>query len=309
MIPSKILIAMASALLLGLAAPACAAETVKVATARGDVTVAANPAKVIVFDLAALDTLDAFGVKVAGVPGSNLPASLEKFKVDDYAKVGSLFEPDYEAVNALEPDLIIIGGRSAAKYDDLAKIAPVIDLTTDPKDFSGSVSRNALTLGAIFGKTDEAEARLARLKASVADLTVLTKDIGNGLILLTTGGKVSAYGPGSRFGQLHDQFGIAPADPDLDVAAHGQGVSFEFILETNPDWLFVIDRDAAVGRGGEAAAKILDNELVAKTHAWQSGKVVYLDPVKMYLTTSGIRSEQGIVDELAAAIGKLKANP
>src|SRR5690606_41003609 len=70
---------------------------------------------------------------------------------------------------------------------------------------------------------------------------------------------ISAYGPGSRFGILHDTLGVAPAVEDVEAATHGEAISFEFILETNPDWLFVVDRDAATGEGGEAAAQVLED--------------------------------------------------
>lgn len=297
----------ASVILLGMlhAPHAADAAEITVATARGEVTLPEKPEKVVVFDLAALDTLDALGVSVHGVPGSNIPPSLEKYMAADYTKVGSLFEPDYEAVNALEPDLIIVGARSAAKFEDLARLATTIDMSTDPKDYAGSIRRNALTLGRIFGKEDIAKALVGKLEASIAALREKAKGKGRALVLLTTGGKISAYGPGSRFGQLHDQYGMAAADPSLDVATHGQAVSFEYILKTNPDWLFVVDRDAAIGNNsGQPAARLLDNELVAKTNAWKNGRVVYLDPVKMYLTASGIRAEQGVVDEISAALGE-----
>ncbi|MGF0540699.1 siderophore ABC transporter substrate-binding protein [Agrobacterium sp. ES01] len=284
------------------ACPAISAD-ITVETARGPISVPEKPANVAVFDLSSLDTLHTLGVDVAGVPGSNLPPSLEQYKVDNYTKIGTLFEPDYETLNALQPDLIIIGGRSAAKHDELAKLAPVIDLTADSNNFGASIMRNATTLGAIFGKQAEVNDRIAKLEASVADLTVLGAKAGKALIVLTTGGKMSAYGPGSRFGELHGRFGIAAADPDLTVETHGQVVSYEYILEKNPDWLFVIDRDAAIGQSkGQSAEQMLDNDLVHATNAWKKGQVVYLDPVKMYLTSGGLAAEQGIVDDIASAL-------
>ena len=57
------------------------------------------------------------------------------------------------------------------------------------------------------------------------------------LIVLGSEGKVSAYGPNSRFGLIHDVFGFKPADEKIEVSTHGQNVSFEYIVETNPDIL------------------------------------------------------------------------
>ena len=56
---------------------------------------------------------------------------------------------------------------------------------------------------------------------------------------------MSAYGPNSRFGLVHDVLGYKAVDEKIDVSTHGQNITFEYIVEKNPDVLFVIDRDAA----------------------------------------------------------------
>lgn len=285
-------------------APTAMAETLKIEHSSGVTDVEKNPKTVLVYDFGMLETLDMLGIPVAGVPGAAIPPSLEKYKADSYPKIGTLFEPDYEAINAAEADLVIVGGRSQAKYADVAKIAPTIDLTSDDKDLIGSVKKNAEILGQIFGKEAEIKASVEKLDASIEKLRGIAAEKGTGLILLTTGGKISAYGKGSRFGVLHDVFGIKPADAELQVATHGQAVSYEYILETNPDWIFVVDRDAAIGQQAQPAAALLDNELVRQTKAWKDGHVVYLDSAKLYLTASGLKSQQDIVDQLTQALEK-----
>lgn len=279
-----------------------AAAPLTIAHASGTTEAPARPARTVVFDLGALDTLDALGVPIAGVPKWRMPPPLARYEDARYAKVGSLFVPDEEAVHALKPELIVIGSRVRDKYERLARIAPTIDLTADPRDFYGSIARNAQTLGRLHGREAEVAAKLRRLDASIAQLRQQTAAAGNALILMTTGGKISAHGPGSRFGVLHDQFGMAAADRALKPATHGQAVSYEYILRINPDWLFVIDRDAAIGAQGKSAQQLLDNPLVARTKAWKSRRVVYLDPVPLYLTSAGLRSEQLIVDTIIAAL-------
>ncbi len=289
------------------AAPA--AETgsggeVTVTPPQGETTVALNPQRVVVFDYSALDTLDQLGIPVIGVPQASLPPALAKYRSDEYANVGTLFEPDYELVNSLKPDLIVAGGRSAAVYPQLAEIAPTIDVTVDNANFLESYKAANLMLGKIFGKEAEVERRLAAIEESIATLRSVSEESGyTGLILLTTGGKVNAYGPGSRFGLIHDLMGVRPAtDADAIAAAtHGDAVSFEFIQETNPDILFVIDRDAAIGEDGEAAAQLLNNELVASTSAWSSGRVIYLDGGNWYLAPNGLGTFASMIDEVASA--------
>lgn len=293
----------AGAMLLAGMLPATAAE-ITIKHAQGETKLPEAPQKVITFDISSLDTLDALGVKVIGVPTVKMQDYLSKYAADDYIKVGTLFEPDYEAVNAAQPDLIIVAGRSAAKYPELAKIAPTIDMTADAKDFVKSSEDNVRTLAKIFSKDKEAEAAIEKLNAKKDELKALTAKAGTGLLVLTTGGKMSAYGPGSRFGVLYDDLGVKPAADDIKPGGHGQPISFEYILEKNPDWLFVIDRDAAIGREGVAAEKFLDNAVVGQTNAWKNKQVVYLDGSAWYLNASGLTSMEKIVDQLIAGLKK-----
>jgi iron complex transport system substrate-binding protein len=280
------------------------AQEMTITHAQGETTLSGVPQTVITFDIAALDVLDALGVEVNGVPETNMPEYLSKYAGDAYEKVGSLFEPDYEAVNALQPDLIIVAGRSSTAYAELAAIAPTIDVSNVWSDFEGSIKANAQILGEIFDKTSEVEAMISEFDAVKADVQATTADAGTGLIVLTSGGEVTAYGPGSRFGWIHETAGVTPAIADVEAATHGDAISFEFILETDPDWLFVIDRDAATGTESAAAEEILDNELVAQTTAWSTGQVVYIDPVRSYIVNGGLPAFTALVQQIGDGVAE-----
>ncbi|RKH57477.1 siderophore ABC transporter substrate-binding protein [Corallococcus aberystwythensis] len=277
--------------------------------AQGSTVVAPNPKKVVVFDLATLDTLDALGVEVQGVAGEYFPGPLAKYAdAKKYPRFGTLFEPDYEALHAARPDLVITGGRSSARYAKLAAMVPTIDQVTDDAHFLVTVEGNTERLAAIFDKQEQARTLLEGLHQSIATLKGTTASRGKGLIVLTSGGRMSAYGPGSRFGVLHDTFGIPPAAPSLKASLHGEAVGSEFILETNPEWLFVIDRDAAIGEGG-GAQRLLDNELVRQTAAWKQGQVVYLEPANTYLLGGGIHSMRRLLEQISDVYAKPRQPP
>lgn len=280
------------------------AQTIAVQHSQGTTQIPVDPKKVVTFDLGALDILDALGIPVAGVPKTALPPSLAKYAQNSFEKIGTLFEPDYETVNAVSSDLIIVGDRSRGKYADLSKIAPTLDLSIEQKDYLGSVIANTRLVGRIFGKQAEAERLIGEVEQSVAKLKPVGTSAGTGLIVLTTGGKMSAYGPGSRFGLIHDALGFKPALENLAATTHGQAISAELVLKANPDWLFVLDRDGAVGQGGGAAQRVLDNELIAQTTAWKKGRIVYLDPMNWYLVGGGIQSLQANIDQIAKAVAK-----
>src|SRR5699024_3666416 len=110
----------------------------------------------------------------------------------------------------------------------------------------------------------------------------------NGLIVLANDDKISAYGPESRFGLIH-VFGIPAVDEGIEVSTHGQNVTFEYVVEQNPDLLYVIDRSAAIGEGS-AAEQVVENDLMEDTKAMQNDDIYYLDPDYWYLSGGGLQS-------------------
>lgn len=285
------------ALLTLLAAPAFA-ETIE--TARGPAELE-RPERVVVFDISALDTLDALGVVPVGVT-DNLYLSELAHLTDTAEPVGTLFEPNFEAVAALEPDLIIIGGRSSSQYDALAAIAPTIDMTIGGDSLIEDARARLMAYGTLFGKTEAATELAEGLDRAVADAKAAIAGKGTGMVLLTNGTKMSTFGPGSRFGWVHSDLGLPAA---LSTAAyegsHGEAVSFEFVQKANPDWLVVLDRAAAVGQEAESARQTLDNPLVRETTAWKQDQLVFLDPVSMYVATGGVRAISGLLGQITDA--------
>lgn len=279
-------------------------EEVTIEHELGKTTLEKNPEHVVVFDFGTLDTLDSLGVEVTGLPQMNIPSYLSKFESSDYKNAGGLKEPDFEAIYDMDPDLIIISGRQADLYEDFKDIAPTIYVELDAENYMESFKGNVEMIGKIFDKEKEAEKQLLDVEENMKALQEKTADIdGKGLITLSNGGKVSAYGPGSRFGIIHDVFGVPAVDEDLDVSTHGQNVSYEYIAENNPDYLFVVDRDAVVN--GEAAAKqTIENDLVKETTAFKEDQIVYLDPDIWYLSGGGLTSVQMMVDEIDSAVSK-----
>ncbi|VXA95175.1 petrobactin iron-siderophore ABC transporter (binding lipoprotein) [Arthrobacter sp. 9AX] len=277
--------------------------TITVEHAQGSTAnVPVNPDKVFTFDLGVLDTLDALGVEPAGVPEAAYPEALAKYSDVKYAKIGSLKEPDFEAVSAGDPDLIIISGRTAGAYGELSKIAPTIDLSIDAAQPMESFKAQAEKLGTIFNKSAEVEDQLAAVEAIVSDTKAKAATAGKGLIVLTSGGEVTAYGAGSRFGIIHDVLGV-PTAADVKVdGSHGEAISFEYIRQANPDLLYVINRDTATGADASAANPILDNELVKSTNAAKNNKVINLDPAGWYVVGYGLNNVKAMVDAVAASV-------
>lgn len=266
------------------------------------VVVDKNPETVVVFDFGVLDTLDELGIEVAGVPQVNVPSYLSKYEDEKYTNVGGLKEPDLETIHAMDPDVIFISGRQSEMYEELSKIAPTVFVGLDTSNYMESFKSNMNMLAEVFEKEDEVNAALTDIDERIAAVQEKTDASDEkALIVLGNQGKVSAYGPSSRFGVIHDVFGFKAADEKIEVSTHGQNITFEYILETNPDVLFVVDRDAAVG--GDASAKdSIENDLVKKTTAYENDAIYYLDPDYWYLSGGGLLSIKEMIAEIEATL-------
>lgn len=277
-------------------------ETITITHALGETAVTTNPERVVVFDLGILDSLDALGVNVIGVPQKSLPDYLSKYAGEEYTNIGTLKEPDMETIFALTPDLIIISGRQADYYEELSKIAPTVHLGVDNADYLGSFKNNMNVLGQIFGKEKEVATKVEDIEKAIAELNAkVTEKNVSGLVTLANDGEFSVYGQESRFGIIHKEFGVAPVDPTIEAGTHGQKATFEYVAEKNPQYIFVIDRGAVAG--GESPAKeLFDNELVARTDAYKNDNIVYLDPVIWYTSVGGFTSTAKMVEEVSAGI-------
>ncbi len=282
--------------------PAESSAPIVLEHAQGETTIDAPAQRIVVLDLGALDTLQALGVSdsVVGLTKTTvMPESLSDFEDDEkYAPVGSLKEPDMEAIAALDPDLVIAGFRSASLTEELSKNFKTIDVTFDGADgFYEGIEFSTNLIAKAVGQEEEAEKQLQEVSDALEDAKEKAPKGKTAMILMTSGGKVSAHGTDSRFGLVHTELGLEPAISDVEAEAHGDAISFEAIAEANPDIMYVVDRDAAIGEEGAAAKQVLDNELVSTTTAWSNDDVVYLDGGRWYIMIHGVDNAVEMLNE------------
>lgn len=279
--------------------------TVTVQLKQQEVTVPKDPKRVVVLDYGALDSLAALGLsdRVVGVPKDVLPTYLSAFSGSAYTNIGNLMEYNLETISQLKPDLIIISGRQAEKAKELAKIAPVLNLSIDSDHYMDSFHENMTALGTIFGVSDAVKTKVAAIDTRINDLkNTIANSPAKGLFLMTSGGKVRAFGPESRYTLLYDVLKLKTVMPDAKVdqnqEMHGQTVSFEYIGEMKPDYILYIDRDSAIGKG-DGTNGLATNPFVMETPAGQTGKIIRLDSGVWYLSGGGLTSLGLMLDDIA----------
>lgn len=309
-----------------------------------EVTVPYQPERVVVLDLANLDILDNLGLGdcIVGAPTITLPY-LQSYN-DNLPIVGTVKTPDLEAVMACEPDLILMGGRMAEYYDELNEIAPTLRLTTGSDDgLVEAIRANAKTIGTIFGETEQVDALLAQYDARIAALAafaegktcVLGMSTSGSFNLLGNDGRCSLIvnevgfdnigadaaatgssrgssdesdsserGSGESGGHGSSDGSAEGSDSSGSAPTHGNEVSFEAVVALNPAYIFVMDRDSAIGTSGaQLASEIMENELIMKTDAYQNGNLVILEnPGIWYLAEGGITSLGIMLEDLESAL-------
>jgi iron complex transport system substrate-binding protein len=261
---------------------------------------------------------------VAGVPKARMPAHLAGYEAERHAKIGTLFEPDAAALQALQPELIICGSRSANKFQELSAVAPTIDLSTSQSAFLASVTRNLLLLGRLFDRQAQAAARAEQMLTAVAGLQVQGAKAGKGLLLFVAGQGISPQPAQTRFGILYELLGIAPAVTAADLPApQARGANADatdaerarqaeqraaqlanLLAQRNPDWLFVLDRNAATGGQAVAEKLLADNAAVTGTTAWRRQQLVHLNAPDWYLVGGGVTVIEKTVAQVGAAFGR-----
>jgi len=260
---------------------------VEVTDAAGNkVTVPVNPKSVVSLDNRTFETLEAWGIKLAAVPKAVMAADSVYVKDDSVRDVGSHTEPKLEVIAAVNPDLVIVGQRFARYYEDIKKLVPqaaVIDLNFDVAADDGTAGEKLASgfkdttaaLGQIFGKKDEADALIARFDQALEAAKAAYNGTDTVMSVIVSGGNIGYAAPhnGRVWGPLYDLFGWKPALEINNSTTDHQGdeVSVEAIAQSNPDWLMVLDRDAAIS---SQENKIPAHEVIAKSAALQNTKAV-----------------------------------
>ena len=263
-----------------------------------------KPERVAILDMAALDIIDSIGEgdSVVGSATTSIEYLQDYVTNDAISNLGTIKEADLEAVMACGPEVIFIGGRLSSVYDDLSAIAPVVYLATDTeKGLVESVRDNASTIASIFGKEDEADALMAGFDERIAELAAFAEN-KTAIVGMCTSGGFNILGSDGRCSIISNEIGFENVGLDAEEATstHGNEASFEFVVEKNPKYIFVMDRDAAIGtEGAQLAQEIVENELVQGTDAYKNGNIVYLgNPAVWYTAEGGINALDIMLQDL-----------
>ncbi|WP_017579039.1 siderophore ABC transporter substrate-binding protein [Nocardiopsis valliformis] len=287
-------------------------STIEIEDNNGTQTVTSPPASVVALDNRTFETLSDWDIELSAAAVSLMPDTIDYTRDESLVDIGMHREPDLEAIVAAEPDLVINGQRFTDHQDDIASLVPdATILNLEPREgepFDDELKRQISVLGEIFDKQDEAEQLIEDFDAAVERVNEAYDEDDSVMAVTTSGGDIGylAPGVGRTLGPAFDIFGLTPALQVEGASDDHQGddISVEAIADSNPDWILVMDRDAAVAAdeaGYEEADKILsESEALASVNAVENEQIVYM-PLDTY-TNEGIQTYTEFFNAFADAL-------
>lgn len=284
---------------------------------RIDVAVPLDPHRLAVNDISVMDTLQQWDLLDRVVIGADtkslhylpaLPTTLKTFEK-------GLKDPQLEEIAAQKPDLTFISARLARFQAEFAKLGPVLNLAPNYaygalKSYEG----NLLSLGAIFEKTDLAEAAIADTRKRVGAIASIAKGRSCAVLMLT-GGRMNILAPKGRCALISDELGFTNVEPPRTSTAPkkrapGPKPTADQLREMNdktiakikaldPEYIFVLNKDLAVSVSRPVS---LETILAGNADMPNGKRIVQLTHSAWYLGEGGIKSMDVMLKDIEDAL-------
>lgn len=285
-------------------------DTRTVSDVFGEVTLPADPQRVICMEQQTLGNLLALGFPaerivgfaLGGYDASAFPELDGLVDVEELENVGDYAEPNAEAIVAADPDLILL----VAENTNEEFYGPILETLRQGGHpvfgaFNGYITvddgmRLLADVGVAAGREDEAAAKASEFRASITDLAERLEAAGP----VPTTGFLRVYPGGILYNTLMpllDELGVPGDRPTPDEFY--RELSAEQLGQFDHDVLFVSD-----GEDPDATMALLEsNPLWANLPAVQSGRVVLVPDVLWGASYSVLAFEQQLADIGAALLG------
>lgn len=263
-----------------------------------------NPTRVAFLGLDILDILDTVGFEKTGITevgmlfkSSNVKSLASFNNNKDVIDLGSHNAINYDKLDILNPELIILSSRTTSKKLELTLKYPqalIYDATQklSDGDLMQSINNNINFLKGVFPNIEEGlMTYYNNLVLDIAAIKVKSNDI-RALVIMLTGDELKYYGANSRFGMIYKDFGFSLSAPSISTDdSHGSALSYEMISEYNPEVIFVMDRTKAIGEDTAVDFnKLRAQTLVKNTIAGKNDAIYNLDGDAWYLTSGGFKA-------------------
>ncbi len=272
----------------------------------GTTEVPASPNRVVVLDTGELDSMIALGLTPVGaveaIAREGFPDYLAD-KVRGVQKVGTIQQPNVEAIAALKPELILSSKlRHEAIYDQLSRVAPTVFT-----ERTGSAWKQNFRLHAeAVGKTQEGERlmqeyerKTAAFKAAMGERLTQTEIS----VVRSVGDEVRIYQKDNFIGTVLADAGLPRPKPQ-DVAKFAATATVETIPNLEGDVMFL----SKYGNDHGLLAQLAQSPLWGRLEVVRQDQV-YEVPDDLWFLGIGNLAARLVVDDLHAILVEGKRLP
>jgi len=275
--------------------PAQEQQTRTVRHAMGATEITGTPERVVVLDTGELDSAVALGVKPVGaveaIAGEGFPDYLAG-EVEGVEKVGTIEQPNIEAIAALEPDLILSSKvRHEAIHDQLSRIAPTVFSEEVGVTWKENFALHAEALGrseAADRLAREYEQRIEAFEQAMGDRLAATQVS----VVRSVGDEVRIYLNANFIGTILADAGLPRPRPQ-DVDDFSATATPETIPDLDGDVMFL----AKFGDDHRLLEKLTDSPLWDRLDVVRED-AVYEVPDDLWFLGIGNLAARRVVDDL-----------
>jgi iron complex transport system substrate-binding protein len=258
---------------------------VTVETAFGDVTIEEEPTRVVALGWSDAETALALGVQPVGASdwlgfGGEGVGPWAEGRYDEAPELIETLEPSYEAIAALEPDLILDtrGSGEQERYDLLSAIAPTVGIPEGAENYLTTWQQQLELVGQALGKDDEAAELQDEVDQVFADAVAANPGFGGTEVAVGayTSEGFGAYVRGDSRVDFMEQLGFTNKQEIQDLAGES------FFVPISEEQVPLLDAPLTVVFPIFVdAAQITANPLWQTLGSVQQGHAVVLDDVQL----------------------------
>lgn len=270
-------------------------ETRTIEHAMGTTEITGEPDRVVVLDTGELDSAIALGVTPVGaveaIPGAGFPDYLAE-QAADVEIVGSIEQPNLEAIAALRPDLILSSKlRHEAIYDQLSRIAPTVFTEEVGVTWKENFRMHALALG----RGEQASQLMQEYQQKIE---AFRQDMGDRLdettvsVVRSVGSEVRIYMKDSFIGTVLEDAGLPRPEPQ-DKVVFSETATPERIPDLEADLMVL----AKYGDDHQLLEQLMSNPLWSRLEVVKRDRV-YEVPDDLWFLGIGNLAARQLVDDL-----------
>jgi len=248
--------------------------------ALGEIQVPANPQRVVVLNIAPLDTALALGIQPIGAVAhghgfENFPGYLSA-QTEEIALVGVSPQPNLEKILLLKPDLIV---GDAQKYhhvhDKLSQIAPTFVIDSE------QWKEKVLLYSEALGQKQKAEELLAEYNSRIEKLR---QELGSELantkvsVITTWNGNIWVLLKNSLPGEILDEIGLGvPPVAQKKKVGFKSAISRESLDSIDSDVIFLLDFGSKQAEDRLNLSEFTSDPMFSELKAVKQGRVYPVD--------------------------------